>query len=322
MLIYILRRVLYSIPILLIASFLVFCMVSATFDPTARLANSRDAARARAEMKETLGLDKPLVEQYANWLGDAATGDFGISYRDRGPVSEQIKPAFWNTMQLIIWGVALAAIIAIAVGVYSAVRQYSFSDYLLTGLSYVGLAMPPVFFGLVAWAFAESAADRFNDGEPLLYGLGLHSAGESGINADYLKHLILPVFTLTIQIIASWSRFQRASMLDVLSSDYIRTARAKGVPRRRVVVKHGLRNALIPLVTVMALDIGALFGGLVITEHIFSIPGMGVLFTRALTTGDAPVVVSWMLIAATFIILFNLLADVAYSWLDPRIRLS
>ena len=137
-----------------------------------------------------------------------------------------------------------------------------------------------------------------------------------------MRHLVLPVATLTVQIIASWSRFERASMLDVMSSDYIRTARAKGVGRRTVIFKHGLRNALIPFVTVMALDIGALFGGLVITEQIFSIPGMGRLFVQALVSGDAPVVLSWLLIASIFIILFNLLADLLYGVLDPRIRLS
>jgi peptide/nickel transport system permease protein len=262
------------------------------------------------------------VTQYVDWLTDAASGDFGDSYRTREPVSGEVKPAFWNTVQLIVWGVLFSAIIALVVGVYSAVRQYSLSDYLLTGLSYLGLAMPPVFFGLLAYDFATRLGHWFNDGDPVLYGLGLHSAGRGGFNLDYLQHLVLPIFTLTIQIIASWSRFQRAAMLDVLSSDYIKTARAKGVPRRRVLLKHGLRNALIPLVTIMALDIGALFGGLVITEYIFSIPGMGRLFVSALSTGDAPVVVAWLLIAATFVILFNLLADIAYSALDPRIRWS
>ncbi len=128
--------------------------------------------------------------------------------------------------------------------------------------------------------------------------------------------------TLTVQIIAAWSRFQRASMLDVMSADYIRTARAKGVPRRKVVLKHALRNALIPFVTVIALDIGALFGGLIITEEIFSIPGMGRLFIDALTAGDAPVLVAWIIVTAIFIIVFNLIADVLYGVLDPRIRLT
>jgi peptide/nickel transport system permease protein len=321
-LIFILRRVLYSIPVLLVASFLVFAMVTATFDPTAKVANSRDAARLRAEMREEFGLNRPLVTQYTDWLTDAASGDFGKSYRTRESTSSAIKPAFWNTLQLIVWGVILSATIALIVGIYSAVRQYSIGDYTLTGLSYLGLAMPPVFFGLLFYDFAVRLGHWFNNGDPVLYGLGLHSAGRGGYNLDYAQHLVLPVLTLTIQIIASWSRFQRTAMLDVLSSDYIKTARAKGVPRQRVLLKHALRNALIPLVTIMALDIGALFGGLVITEYIFSIPGMGRLFVDALNSGDAPVVMAWMLIAATFVIVFNLLADIAYGVLDPRIRLS
>jgi peptide/nickel transport system permease protein len=320
--IYVARRALYSLPVLIIATFLVFVMVSATFDPTAKLAQSRDAAHARAAMREELGLDRPLLVQYGTWLGDAAHGDFGTSYRTRTAVSEQVRPAFWNTFQLIIWGIIISTTVALFVGVYSATRQYSPGDYLLTGLAFVGIAMPPFWFGLIAYDFATKLADWFNNGQPVLYGLGLHSAGKSGINGDYALHLVLPVLTLTIQIIASWSRYERASMLEVMSSDYIRTARAKGLGRRTVVYKHALRNALIPFVTVMALDIGALFGGLVVTEQIFSIPGMGRLFVQALVSGDAPVVLTWLLISAVFIIIFNLLADLAYSALDPRIRLA
>jgi peptide/nickel transport system permease protein len=322
MFIYVLRRALYSIPVLLIATFLVFCMVSATFDPTAKLAQTREAASQRQEMREELGLDRPLLTQYGDWLTSAATGDFGISYSSRSDVIEEVRPAFWNTFQLIIWGILISTVVALFVGVYSAVRQYSVSDYALTGLAFIGIAMPPFWFGLIAYDFATKLGDWFNDGDPVLYGLGLHSAGRSGLNWDYALHLVLPVATLTIQIIASWSRYERASMLEVLSSDYIRTARAKGVPRKRVIFKHGLRNALIPFVTVMALDIGALFGGLVVTEQIFSIPGMGRLFVSALTNGDAPIVLAWLLLASVFVILFNLLADLAYSALDPRIRLS
>ncbi len=322
MLIYVARRALYSIPVLLIATFAVFWMVSATFDPTAKLAQSRDAANIRAEMKEEFGLNRPLVVQYTDWLGDAVRGDFGDSYRSREPVIDEVRPAFWNTFQIITWGVLISAFVAIAVGVYSAIRQYSFSDYALTGLAFVGIALPPFWFGLVAWSLAISLGERFNGGETLFFGTGLHSAGQSGINVDYARHLVLPILTLTVQIIASWSRFQRAAMLDVMSSDYIRTARAKGVPRRKVVLKHGLRNGLVPLVTVMAIDVGALFGGLVVTEVIFSIPGMGRLFVDALRNGDAPIVLAWLLIASVFIIVFNLLADVLYTVLDPRVRLS
>ena len=234
-----------------------------------------------------------------------------------------IADAFPNTLQLIFWGVLVSAIAAIVLGVYSAVHQYSMADYTFTFAAFVGISMPPFWFALIAIQFVTiDLTGWLHLNEPFLKTIGLHSPGQSGVNLDYFAHLVLPVMTLTVQIIASWSRFQRASMLDVLSSDYIRTARAKGVPRRKVIYRHGLRNGLIPLVTAMAVDIGLLFGGLIITEKIFSINGMGSLFYDALLAGDAPVVVAWMVVIAVFIVAFNLLADVLYGVLDPRIRLS
>jgi peptide/nickel transport system permease protein len=154
-----------------------------------------------------------------------------------------------------------------------------------------------------------------------LFFVGLHSVENTGV-LDYPRHLVLPVLTLTVQIIASWSRYERASMLDAINADYVRAARAKGLSPRQVIFKHAFRNALIPLVTVMALDIGLLFGGLIITEKIFSIPGMGSLFFDSLLQGDTNVLVAWTVITAAFVIFFNLLADVGYGALDPRIRLA
>ena len=206
---------------------------------------------------------------------------------------------------------------------YSAVKQYSIGDYVLTGFSYVGLAMPPFWFGLMAIVLLTTwPVTHWHLSQPIFYSIGLHATGKSGINIDYFRHLALPVATLTVQSIASWSRFERASMLDVLSADYVRTARAKGVPRRKVIFKHAFRNALIPLLTVMALDTAFLFGGLIITEKIFSIPGMGAYFIDALSHGDAPALLGWTMVVATIVILFNLFADLLYSILDPRIRLS
>ncbi|MBM3672576.1 MAG: ABC transporter permease [Actinobacteria bacterium] len=322
MLTYVARRVLYSIPVLLVASFLLFVFVRATFDPTVKLRASRDPQAVQRE-RERLGLDKPVPEQFVKWLGDFVQGDFGHSERTRESVSTMIVRALGYTVQLIFWGVVVSAIIAIAIGVYSASRQYSKLDYTFTGLAFLGLAMPPFWFGLLAMQLLSSGPKQwFGLSEPIFPTIGLHSPGESGINLDYLRHLVLPVMTLTVQIIASWSRYQRASMLDVMSSDYIRTARAKGVPQRRVVFKHGLRNALIPLVTVMSLDIGAVFGGLIITEKIFSVPGMGRLFFDSLLYGDIITLEAWFVVSALFIILFNLIADVLYGVLDPRVRLA
>ena len=323
MLTYIGRRVLYTIPVILLASFLLFAFVRITFDPTAKLRNSREGAVAVAREKKRLGLDKPLVEQYGTWLGKFVQGDWGESERTHESTSVMISRALGYTVQLIFWGILISAFVAIFVGVYSAVRQYSALDYTFTGLSFIGLALPPFWFGLIAIQFlAVGPKQWFNLSEPPFFFVGLHGTGNTGVNLDYFRHLALPVLTLTVQIIAGWSRFQRASMLDVMSADYIRTARAKGVPRKRVVIRHGLRNALIPLVTVMALDIGALFGGLIITEKIFSIPGMGRLFFDSLIAGDATVLVAWTIVVAFFIVLFNLLADLLYGFLDPRIRLT
>ncbi len=319
MLTYVARRVLYSIPVLLVASFLLFAFVRVTFDPTDRLRSSRDPQAIERARKE-LGLDKPIVTQYTTWLSDFVRGDWGESTRTQERVLPVIRRAFWNTLQLIIWGVLLATLISVGVGVFSAVRQYSLADYGFTGLSFLALAMPPFWFGLIAIQFlAVYPRDWFNLATTPLYFVGLHSSTATGVG-DYARHLVLPVLTLTIQIIASWSRYGRASMLDALSADYVRTARAKGVPRRQVIFKHAFRNALIPLVTVMALDIGALFGGLVVTEQIFSIPGMGRLFVDSLIQGDVNVLVVWTVITASFVIAFNLLADVLYGLLDPRIR--
>lgn len=321
MLAYVIRRLLYSIPVLILASFLLFAFVRVTFDPTARLRFSRDAEVVERE-RERLGLNDPIPVQYVKWAGDFIQGDWGESSRTREDVFPVIRRSLWNTVQLIGWGVGVAAVVAVAIGVFSAVRQYSALDYTFTGLSFMGLAMPPFWFGLIAIQFlAIYPKDWFGLSDIPFYFVGLHKAGETGF-ADYARHLVLPVLTLTVQIVASWSRYQRASMLDALSADYVRAARAKGLSSRRVVLRHGLRNALIPLVTVMALDAGALFGGLVITEQIFTIPGMGKLFVDSLIQGDANVLVVWTVVTASFVIVFNLIADVLYGALDPRIRYS
>jgi peptide/nickel transport system permease protein len=314
MLTYALRRVLYSIPVLLIASFLLFWGVRATFDPTARLANSKDPQVQERE-RERLGLNDSIFVQYKEWLSGAIHGDFGQSSASREEVSTMISHAMGNTLQLIIIGAVVSAAVAIGVGVYSSVKQYSKLDYLFTGMSYVGIAMPPFWFGLLLIEFFVVQNRWF-------LSVGLHTGDSTGYNWDYARHLVLPIATLCVQIVASWSRYQRASMLDALGADYVRTARAKGVPRRKVIFKHALRNSLIPFVTVVALDFGALFGGLIITENIFAIGGMGRLFYNALLVGDVYVVEAWMVVVAVLIIFFNLLADLLYGVLDPRIRLS
>lgn len=321
MLTFVVRRILYSIPVLVIASMLVFWFVRETTDPLARLAQSRDAGLVPRE-RARLGLDKPIPVQYVKWATGFVQGDWGESFVSRRSVSTEIRDKLWNTIQLILWGILFSAIVAVFIGVYSAAKQYSALDYTFTGLSFVGLAMPVFWFALIAIQFLVFRPRQiFGLDEPILFSVGIRSGPDSGL-LDYARHLVLPVLTLSVQLVAGWSRYQRSSMLDVMSSDYIRTARAKGVPRRKVLVKHGLRNALIPLTTVMAVDIGALFGGLIVTETIFAWPGMGNLFVNSLLQGDTNIVLPWLMVTAFFIVLFNLLADVLYGVLDPRIRLS
>ncbi|MDQ4091615.1 MAG: ABC transporter permease [Actinomycetota bacterium] len=319
MLRYVVRRVLFSIPVLLVASFLLFTAVRVTFDPTDRLRHSPDP-QAVQRARHELGLDKPIAVQYRSWLSGFVRGDWGESSRTREPVYPVIRRACWNTLQLVVWAVLFAMLVAVGVGVLSAARQYSLSDYALTSLSFLGLSMPPFWFGLIAIQFmAVYPQDWFNLRSTPFFFVGLRSSTTSGVT-DYVRHLVLPVLTLTVQLVASWSRYQRASMLDALSADYVRTARAKGVPDRQVIFKHAFRNAVIPLVTVMALDMGTLAGGLIVTEQIFSIPGMGRLFVDSLLSGDANVLVAWTVVTAMFVIGFNLLADLVYGSVDPRIQ--
>lgn len=317
---FIARRLLYSVPVIVVASFVLFWAVRSTFDPLAKLRQVRDPGVLQREV-ERLGLDRSIFEQYFLWLKSFITGDWGTSTRTGTPVLPLIGDALWPTLQLVFWGLLAAILIAGAVSVYSAVRQYSVGDQILTGASYIGIAMPAFWFGLILiQTFAVWPREQFGLDDPPLYFIGLHSSGDSGF-VDYLRHLVLPVAALTIALVAAWSRFGRAAMLDALSSDYVRTARAKGVPRRQVIWRHAVRNSLAPFVTVVALDAAILIGGLVVTEQIFAIPGMGRLFLQSLVAGDVYVLLPWMIVVAVAVVLCNLVADVGYAILDPRVRL-
>lgn len=321
MITFITRRVLYSVPVILVASFILFWAVRATFDPLAKLRQAHDPAVIAREI-ERLGLDRSIPEQYFLWLRAMVTGDWGVSTRTGTPVLPLIGEALWPTLQLAFWGLLVAILIAGSISVYSAVRQYSLGDNLLTGASYIGIAMPAFWFGLILiQTFAVWPKEQFGLSEPPLFFIGLNSPGQTGV-LDYIRHLVLPVAALMIALVASWSRFGRAAMLDALSSDYVRTARAKGVPRRQVIWRHAVRNSLAPFVTVVALDAAILIGGLVVTEQIFAIPGMGRLFLQSLVAGDVFVLLPWMLVVAVAVVLCNLIADIAYAVLDPRVRLS
>lgn len=321
MLRYTLRRLAYSVPVVVAASFVLFWAVRATFDPLAKLRQDADPTAVRRETVR-LGLNHSVPEQYLLWMKGFLTGDWGTSTRTGGAVLPMIGSALGTTLQLMLWGVAFAAVLSLGIGIYSAARQYSAGDYVLTGFSYVGIAMPAFWLGLVLiQLLAVWPRQQFGLAQPPLYFVGLHSVGHSGVDLDYLRHLVLPVITLTVGLVASWSRFARAALLEALASDFVRTARAKGVPRHRILFRHALRNALAPFVTVVALDAAALVGGLVVTEQIYTIPGMGQLFLSSILAGDVFVLVPWMLVVALAVIVFNLLADMAYALLDPRVAL-
>ncbi|MGH9000793.1 MAG: ABC transporter permease [Acidimicrobiia bacterium] len=314
------RRLAWSTLIALIASVLVFVAVKATTDPSnVRLPGVRaeDQARLRAE----LGLDRPAPEQYLSWLGDFVQGDFGTSLQTRQPVWPELSEAIWNTLQLGAFAFVIYVIFGVGIGVLSAYRQYSWFDTLTTGGSFLGLSFPPFFFGLILQiVLVLSFQDWF--GDTPFFTSRMNSPGEDGFGWDRLMHMILPAMTVAVQQVAVYSRYMRASMLEVLNSDYLRTARAKGIGERRVVFHHAMRNALIPLTTFAAIDVGVIVGGLVITESIFEWPGMGSYFLDSFRNGDYSGILPWTMIVVLSVIVFNLIADLLYGLLDPRIRLD
>jgi peptide/nickel transport system permease protein len=312
------KRLLWSIPVLLIASILVFIAIKATTDPSAIRApgiDADDVARFRAQ----LGLDQPGHQQYLKWLGNFVQGDFGESLKTRQPVWPDLKTAIWNTFQLGALAFAISLTIGLSMGTLSALRQYSIFDSLATGVSFLGLSIPPFFFGLILQiVFVVQWKEWF--GSTPFFTSRMNSPGEDGFGWDRFMHMILPALTVAVQGIAVYSRYMRASMLETMGSDYLRTARAKGLRERRVVTRHAMRNALIPITTLAAIDIGAVIGGLVITEQIFEWPGMGDYFLTAFSDGDYVRVLPWMMIVVATAIFLNLVADIMLGVLDPRIR--
>lgn len=327
---YIVKRSLVAMVLLLVASFLVYAGVRATVDPTAGLVASKDK-NARAELREKLGLNRPIISQYKEWLSNAVKGDLGVGDRDNEKVTTKLKRGLTGTAELIIWGVILASSIGIIFGVIAAIRRNHPLDYALSGFSYLGVALPVFAFAYVLTnlfayylpikVFGQSGPWLFSD-STLTGSFGRSSNGLWSVDSvvQYLRNLTLPAVVLSIQLIASWSRYQRSSMIEALQSDYIRTAYAKGMSKSRVYLRHALRNSEIPMVTVMALDIGLLLQGLIYTEIIFSVPGMSRVFVKALDLGDATTITGWVMVTATFIIVSNLIADLLLPFIDPRIR--
>ncbi len=318
---YVIRRLIQAVAMLFVMSLAFFVLLHLIpGGPAASIFNPRMTPAQRHAVTVRYGLDKPLPVQYLLWLGQALHGNFGQSLVNGLPVSAEITSRIPATLELFIAALGFALIVAIIFGVVSAVRQYSLTDYLITIFAYIGISMPVFWFALIL-------QELFGVKLGILPVFGQNSADRTGFSTtdyfvDYLMHLILPMIVLSLLFIAAWSRYLRSSMLDVVKQDYIRTARAKGLSSRTVFFRHALRNALIPLITVVAIDFGGIAGGAVITETVFGWPGLGQLFIHSLNLPDYPMLLAYLLLGAACVITFNLISDILYAVVDPRIRYS
>lgn len=341
---FILRRLAQTLLLLFLLSIVLFALVNlAPGGPLVGLGQNRRVRPEQLEiMRRQFGLDQPLPTQYLVWLvgndwmkidsdGDGLPdqsglrrgvlrGDFGISYNSRQPVLVEISQRLPNTIYLMGITILVAILIAIPIGIISATRQYSRVDIALTTFSFAGQALPEFWLGLVLIIVFYSWLRNPLTGDSLFPAGGMYSLETTFSISDRIWHLVLPVATGALGWVSWYSRFVRASLLDVIHADYLRTARAKGLPEKLVLYKHALRTALVPLVTMLALDLPTIFSGAIFVELLFAWPGMGRLYYQAAAARDYPVLMAVLMIGAAFIILSNLLADVVYAYLDPRVR--
>ena len=323
---FVIRRLVYGVITLLALSVIVFTLLQLSGGgPLDRLkANPRITQETIASITEFYGLDKPVHQQYFTWLGKYVQGDWGVSFQAPQPVSDLILDRVGATLRLMLTALALAVMIGVPFGIYQAIRQYSFFDQLGTTASFITFSTPIFIIGIGLQIVLAIYLERWT-GVKFFYTAGMNSADYDTLSlgakiGDTLQHLALPAISIAVISIAVYSRFQRASMLEVLHSDYLRTAKAKGLPRRRVILKHALRNALIPIVTLISLDIAGIIGGAIITETIFGWPGLGRLYITAIGQLDYPVVMAVVMAIGIGTVLMNVVADVAYGFLDPRVR--
>ncbi|MCE7008505.1 ABC transporter permease [Kibdelosporangium philippinense] len=332
MLRYIVRRILITIPLLIVGSFLVFALVQGMGDPLGewKLVEPRSPDEIAAEY-ERMGYDDPFFERYGNWIAGFVQGDWGttvIPGAGERDVKTEVMHGLWTTFRLVIGAEILALMIGMAVGVIGAIRQYSIFDYAATGVAFALFSMPVFCIGLIL----KSAAIPFND---FLQSIGMDrwitTAGPppGGFNGSfghqvtqYIGTFLLPTLALLAIQFALYSRFQRASMLDVLGQDYVRTAQAKGLSSSRVVFRHAFRNGLIPVITVFAVNFGSIVTGAVITETVFNWSGMGRLLIRSIYDKEPYMVLGVVMVTAIIVVAANLIADLLYARLDPRIRLG
>ncbi|MBX3068931.1 MAG: ABC transporter permease [Thermomicrobiales bacterium] len=314
---YILRRLLISIPVLFGITLVTYLIVSlAPGDPVSALVNPEQIAELGPGWLEArraeLGLDEPIPIRYGLWMKEVAQGNLGYSYTDRRPVSTTIGERIWPTVKLMLTVQILALLIAVPIGIISAIRQYSLIDYIVTIFGFATISIPAFFLALAAiYVFSIRLG--------WLPSAGMNTLGKPPSFRDSLEHLILPATVLGLGQAAPLIRYTRSSMLETVRQDYVRVARAKGLSERRVISRHALRNALIPLVTVIALTLPQLLGGTVIIEQIFAWPGMGSLAIKAVRGRDYPTIMAINMIGAVAILVSSLIADIVYAWVDPRI---
>ena len=311
---YILRRLLSAIPVVFIITFATFLLMQMLpGGPLAAYENNPEITQKDIErLRHEMGLDRPIHVQYFAWLKNVARGDWGYSFTTKRPVLTEIWERLPNTIYLTGLSLLVSLVIAIPAGIISATRQYSVFDHITTTLAYIGRSMPVYYSGLLLIIVFSIWLRWFPSG-------GMHTLGQTPSLLDSLRHLFLPVLSLSTLIAAKYVRFLRTSMLEIIHQDYIRTAAAKGLHKRIVTYKHAFRNAAIPLVTVVAIDLPVLFAGALFTETIYSWPGMGRLFVDSATRFDYSVVMGIVAAIAFLVVVSNLLADIIYAILDPRI---
>lgn len=319
---FILRRLLFSIPVLLAASAVIFFGVTVVSDPLAILEAQPGVSDITIDnIAERKHLDEPIHVQYGYWIREAITDRFGTNLFGDRPIWPELRRALWFTTQLVAAAQLFAIILALLVGIVSAKRQYSWFDNFATIGSFVGFSIPIFWAALILQVIFTNLYRA--TGIRIFYTAGLSSVDVGpGLPflVDRLQHLALPVLALSITSIAQYSRYMRTSMLEVVHSDYVRTARAKGLRERAITSRHSLRNALIPITTVVGWNVGVVFGGTIIIETVFGIRGMGSYFFRALVDRDVYPLMAWLMITAIIIIVCNLITDIVYGYLDPRIR--
>lgn len=320
------RRLLWAVPTLLIVTFLVFVAIRIGTDPVNayKRANSHVTPQQLTQFKEKNGLVGSIPQQYVTWLKNFVTGNWGVSIVGSRPVWPSMVRAAANTVVLGLFASFIGITFGLSIGIISALRQHSFFDNAASAGAFVGLSIPPYVAAILLQMLFAIYLPRWLDlNGPVLPTSGIYPPGHEGFDPVLrLKYMLLPALIVAIQTVAIYSRYMRSSLLEVKNSEYMRTARAKGISEKRVIVRHALRNALIPIVTFAALDFGAIIGGLIITERVFQYRGMGDFFLTAFDNGDFKQLMPWMVVVVISLIMFNLVADVAYAWLDPRIRLN